>query len=91
MAVVGSPFCEHKKLRTSCAVCKATAVPPPAPEVATKYVATHEREAPAARRPAPAAPKPGGPAKPLMPKRAKQNMRVTREEAEHAQAWWVRK
>lgn len=39
---MASLFCEHKKLRTSCPACKASAVPPPAPE-ATPYVSTDER------------------------------------------------
>jgi len=87
MAVVGSPFCEHKKLRTSCAVCKPSAPLPTTPP-AQKYIATHERDE---AKPAAEAKKLGGPGKPLMPKRTRQNARVTREEAEHAQAWWVKK
>lgn len=46
MAVTGSPFCEHKKLRTGCPICKAGAIPPPSasPLRATPFVSADERE-----------------------------------------------
>ena len=46
MAVTGSPFCEHKKLRTGCPACKAGAIPPPSasPLQATPYVSQDDRD-----------------------------------------------
>ena len=85
MAVVGSPFCEHRKLRTSCAICKpAAALPAIAPE--RKYVSREARDE-AAEAPREARKHAG----PLLPKRTRQSARLTRQEAERAQAWWVKK
>ena len=104
MGVTGSPFCEHKKLRTGCAICKAGAIPPPAPE-ATPFVTAEERDAKEAKRAArdarpttPGAtperdtktPRPTGPGKPLMPTRARKKG-VSADEAASATAWWVKK
>lgn len=95
---VASPFCEHKRLRTSCPDCKAHAVPPAAPEV-TPFVSAEEREEKEERRAqreasgAPVekkAPGPRGPGKPLMPTRAKKRG-VTADEAAAAKPWWVKK
>lgn len=105
MSLTGSPFCEHKKLRTSCAACKAGAIPPPT-LAATPFVTSEEREKKEAKRaaresrPATAsgeeAPaeerkvRPTGPGKPLMPTRAKKRG-VSADEAAAATAWWVKK
>lgn len=98
MAATGSPFCEHKRLRTGCPSCKPQALPPPARDV-TPFVTAEEREEKEARRVArqesgePAqrkAPGPRGPAKPLMPTRAKKRG-VTAEEAAAVKPWWVKK
>ena len=87
MAVTGSPFCEHKKLRTSCAICKAASAPLPTIASDAKYVARHERPD---EREAKAPKKLGGPAKPLMPTR-KTKQRVTAADEARAEAWWVKK
>lgn len=99
MGVTGSPFCEHKRLRTSCPDCRANAVPPAAPNV-TPFVTSEERERKESKRAAreasgePAAERkadgPRGPGKPLMPTRAKKRG-VSADEAERATAWWVKK
>lgn len=104
MGVTASPFCEHKKLRTSCAACKAGAIPPP-PTTATPFVTAEERDKKEAKRAARearaadphAAPDPAekktratGPGKPLMPTRAKKRG-VSADEAASATAWWVKK
>ena len=104
MAVTGSPFCEHKKLRTGCPDCKAGAIPRAAPEV-TPFVTAEERERKEARRAArESAPRaageaaersersvrPTGPGKPLMPTRAKKRG-VSADEAAAAKPWWVKK
>ena len=102
--MAASLFCEHKKLRTACALCKATAVPPasrdlkpvaeekpkreakPKPEAKafdpTDAEAMSTDAAPTGRR---------GPGKPLMPTRQKAKKVDSRAEAEHAEAWWVKK
>ncbi|GEM_PF-3697289 len=93
-------FCEHKKLRTSCPLCKASAVPPPAPELRPVIeappprkprAAPAEGDEPAAERKAPKEPGLRGPGKPLMPTRQKPKRVDSRAEAEHADAWWVKK
>lgn len=98
MAVTGSPFCEHKRLRTGCPQCKANAIPPAARDV-TPFVTSDEREKKEARRAAreesgePAEPKGSGrrgPAKPLMPTRAKKRG-VDAADAARAEAWWVKR
>jgi hypothetical protein len=50
MGVTGSPFCEHKKLRTGCAICKPAALPSDAGLRATPFVTEEEREKAAAKR-----------------------------------------
>lgn len=98
MPVPASPFCEHKRLRTSCPDCKASAVPRAAKDV-TPFVSSEEREAKEERRAArevagepveKKAPGPRGPGKPLMPTRAKKKG-VSADEAASATAWWVKK
>ncbi|MFA5861385.1 MAG: hypothetical protein WDA16_06780 [Candidatus Thermoplasmatota archaeon] len=93
MAVTGSPFCEHKKLRTSCAPCKAAQAASLPQKPMSTYVSRDERDEAAQKRAAnpKAAAKPGGPGRPLLPKRTRQNTRVTADEAAHATAWWVKK
>lgn len=103
MSVTGSPFCEHKKLRTGCAICRAAGLPAadaglkatpfrsrdddePAPRRARSKNAGGSATTPRSDAPA----KLGGPAKPLMPTRARKKP-VTAAEAERAQAWWVKK
>lgn len=101
MSVSGSPICEHKKLRLSCALCKATGAPrAEAGLKTTPFVARDERDAPkraprvappatrAPREPAPL--RATGPGKPLMPKRRGKNAVTAADEA-NAQAWWVDK
>jgi hypothetical protein len=105
VAVTGSPFCEHKKLKTACLLCKAasmadaTAPPSPVDLRASPYTARHERDEKKEKRAAKAdkrepvessAAKIGGPGKPLMPKKARKQ-RVTAEDEAQAQAWWVKK
>ena len=98
MPVAGSPFCEHKRLRTGCPECKANAIPPAAANV-TPFVSAEERERKESRRAAREeagepverkAPGPRGPGKPLMPTRAKKRG-VSADEAAGASAWWVKK
>lgn len=98
MPVVGSPFCEHKRLRTGCPECKASAIPPAARDV-TPFVSADEREKKEARRAQrevsgepveKKAPGPRGPGKPLMPTRAKKRG-VSADEADAAKPWWVKK
>lgn len=95
---MGSPFCEHKRLRTGCPQCKANAIPAPTvelrayapPKEERKRVAKAEAEsddAPKERKEA----GPRGPGKPLMPTRQKPKKVASRAEAEHAAAWWVKK
>lgn len=89
-----SPFCEHKRLRTGCPQCKASAVPPAAPELRAYETPKPKREAAEREAPARAEPKePGlrGPGKPLMPTRQKPKKVGSRAEAEHAEAWWTKK
>lgn len=89
VAVTGSPFCEHKKLRTGCAICKAAGRAMPEPTLATTpYVTQDERDE--KREKTRKAGTPGGPGKPLLPKRTQKN-RVTAEDEARAQAWWVKK
>jgi hypothetical protein len=99
--MAASLFCEHKKLRTACATCKATAVPPPSRDLKPVLEEKPKREpkpshafdptdasqmsedaGPSGRR---------GPGKPLMPTRQKVKKVGSRVEAEHAEAWWVKK
>ena len=102
--MTGSLFCEHKKLRTACALCKSGAIPPPAKDV-TPFVTAEAREEKEAKRaarertPRPAGTtaaaeekkiRPTGPGKPLMPTRAKKRG-VSADEAAAAQPWWVKK
>lgn len=103
MASAGSVFCEHKRLRTSCPTCKASAVPAAALQ-ATPFVTRDEREKKEEKRaertasPSPGAPsegerkpaKIGGPGKPLMPTRPKKKG-ISADEAASATAWWVKK
>jgi len=92
VAVTGSPFCEHKKLRMSCPDCKVAAMRDAiaAAPKSTPFIARDDDEPrkPARAKDAPA--KLGGPAKPLMPTRTRKKP-VTAAEAERAQAWWVKK
>ena len=93
MAVTGSPFCEHKKLRTNCAECKASAVPAVDPGMrAAPYTATYERVEQSERKaaaPREAKAKPTGPGKPLMPAR-RSKQKVTAADEAKAVAWWVK-
>ena len=50
MSVSGSPFCEHKKLRTSCAICKSAALPVDPGLKTTPFVTEDEREKAASKR-----------------------------------------
>lgn len=99
-----SLFCEHKKLRTSCALCKASAVPPPAPELRPVVEEKPRREAKPKAEKAPLDPTNAdqmsedggptgrrGPGKPLMPTRQRAKKVGSRDEAEHAEAWWVKR
>jgi len=95
MAMGGSPFCEHKRLRTGCPACKASAIPAPTMELRAYAPPKEERKrAPKSEEePAKEPKEPGlrGPGKPLMPTRQKPKKVVSRAEAEHATAWWVKK
>lgn len=100
-------FCEHKRLRTSCPHCKATALPPP-PTDARPYVSQDEREAREERRSAPRAPKaspqPGAVDQAEDEKKERRRgpgnplmptrakkRGVSAEEAAAAKPWWVKK
>lgn len=100
-------FCEHKRLRTGCPQCKATAVPRPAPEV-TRYVSTDERlEREEKRATRETAARSANPAAPAEPKEASGPKRrgpgnplmptrakkrgVSADEAAAAKPWWVKK
>lgn len=74
----GGFFCVHKRLRTSCPECRPPPPPPPAPT-----------ERPVAPAPT-VAEKPEGP-RALGRPVARRSKRVSREEAENAEAWWVPK
>lgn len=92
-------FCEHKKLRTTCASCR----PPPTPSAPKPSAPATPRSAGAAaaagsatktavkKEEAPAAPRATGPGKPLLPQRNKKAKKVSAAEAENAVAWWVKK
>lgn len=104
---MGSPFCEHKKLRTGCPICKAGAIPPVAASglKATPFVGQDERdkaEEKAARRAA--LPKEEreaeekrerreGPRGPGKPLMPTRARKkgVTADEAAAAKPWWVKK
>lgn len=85
---MASVFCEHRRVKTTCPECKLLLVPPrPA-----------QPEPPTGRAPGPSAEPAGpeasaevrGPGKPLLPQR-KRVRRATAEEAENADAWWVKR
>lgn len=103
MSVSGSPFCEHKKLRTGCAICKPAALPAESGLKATPYVSQDEREKVAEKKekkvaeakargdPAPAKTvRPTGPGKPLLPSRNKKKQSISAKEADAAKPWWVK-
>lgn len=108
MAATGSPFCEHKKLRTACAVCKATGAPLPTSDLRTipyesqverlekaekrnaRFAALDRREPDPEASPARKAGTPGGPGRPLLPKRSTKRGVTAADEA-RAEAWWVKK
>lgn len=81
-------FCEHKRLRTTCATCRPP--PPPAPEKPPAR-ATPKASAAAKTDEATAAARPTGPGKPLLPTRKPKSKGVSRKEAEQADAWWVKR
>lgn len=84
----GGLFCEHKKLRMSCAICKPPPPPPaPKPAKAAKSPASSASGADDEAKPQRAT----GPGKPLLPSRAKKGKAPTRAEAENAEAWWTKK
>lgn len=97
-----SLFCEHKKLRTSCASCKPAKLHAESPLEARPYVPQEEREKAAAKREAravsaergepaePKAPRPTGPGKPLLPQRKRANRNISPEEADAVRPWWVK-
>ena len=103
MGVTGSPFCEHKKLRTSCAQCKPAVLHVEATMKVVPYVPQDEREKAAEKRESRAAavergekvePKVAratGPGKPLLPQRKKANRNISAEEADAVKPWWVKK
>lgn len=103
----GSLFCEHKKLRTSCAACKAGAIPPPPADV-KPFVTAEEREAKEERRAARETRAPPGAAEASEKEREAKTPRATgpgkplmptrpkkrgvsADEAAAATAWWVKK
>lgn len=75
-------FCAHRKLRTTCPECRPPP-PPPKPEAERR---SRARAAPAGRGGDVEGEGAGGAAR-----RAKRVKPPTREEAEQAEAWWVRK
>ena len=77
-------FCAHKRLTTTCPECRPP--PPPPPEKPARRASSHAPAREEAAAPARAT----GPGKPLLPKRKQRAKGATREEAERAQAWWVR-
>jgi hypothetical protein len=50
MAATSSPFCEHKKLRTSCGLCKSTTLVVDPTLQAVPFLSADERERLAAKR-----------------------------------------
>lgn len=90
MTSPGGLFCAHKRLRTSCPECRPPPPPPreKEPKARAKKEAEpssggedgEEREGGSGRR---------GPGKPLMPVK-KRVKAPTRDEAERAEAWWVK-
>lgn len=103
MSVTGSPFCEHKKLRTGCPQCKPAAIRVDVGTKVVPYVPIDEREkvaekrerrAEAAERGEPVEPKLAratGPGKPLLPQRKRVNRNISAEEADAVKPWWVKK
>lgn len=103
MSAPGSLFCEHKKLRTSCAQCKPSTLHVDTTLRAVPYVPQEEREKVAAKREKraeavergekvePKVARPTGPGKPLLPQRKKANRNITAEEADAVKPWWVKK
>lgn len=104
MAVVGSPFCEHKKLRTSCGICRPATLHVDATLRAVPYVPQEDREKASEKRerravaaeergePAPSrAAGPRGPGKPLLPSRKTKRRDITAAEADAVRPWWVKK
>lgn len=103
VSVTGSPFCEHKKLRTSCALCKSAPLRVEATLKTVPYVPLEEREeaaekrerrAEAIERGEPVEPKAAratGPGKPLLPQRKRTNRNISAAEADAVRPWWVKK
>lgn len=97
MSAPGGLFCEHKRLRTACTTCR----PPPPPPIERPDGVKNVRRTAAPKTESSAKPKAAaaevelpratGPGKPLMAKRKPRNKAVSRVEAEHAEAWWVKK
>lgn len=87
MSAAASPFCAHKRLRTSCPECKP---PPPAPRAPEPKAAPKKREADDADEAK--VPRATGIGKPLLPSRPKRSAKpATMREAEQAEAWWAKK
>jgi hypothetical protein len=83
---VASFFCAHGKVKTTCAECK----PRPAEPAALPALPSGRAPGP---RPETTPAEPAGvrgPGKPLMPSRRRKRA-PTREEAENAEAWWVKR
>jgi hypothetical protein len=80
-------FCEHRRVRTLCPDCR-----PRAEHAAPAVELPSGRPAAPPGAPADARDEPArrGPGKPLLPQRRRKR-RATRDEAERAEAWWVRK
>lgn len=102
MAAGGSPFCEHKKLRTSCPICKPASLHAEATTKVVPYVPQEERARVAEKRErlaqaqergevvAPKTPGPRGPGKPLLPLRKAKKRGITPDEADAVKPWWVK-
>ena len=106
MGGVGSPFCEHKKLRTGCPICRPATLHATSEVKVVPFVSQEERENAAERRERRAAAaeergetataaekklRPTGPGKPLLPQRKRANRNISAAEADSVKPWWVKK
>lgn len=88
---MASVFCEHRRVKTTCPACKPRpAAPAAVPEAPTGRAPGVRPEAPEPGDAGDAPPQARGPGKPLLPQRRRAR-KVTAEDAERAEAWWVKR
>lgn len=89
MAAPPSIFCAHKKLRTACPECRPPPPPPAPPKAPARKKAEPKAESATDEGDGEGSSGRRGPGKPLLPQKRRQKA-PTREEAEKAEAWWVK-